>query len=187
MWNPSLVLAILSGIAIAAACGLRAFLPLFALGLAARFHWITLQPGVSWLATDHALWALGVATVVELAADKIPVVDHALDGIGTLIRPAAAWLGAYAMLGSWPTPWAQLAALVLGTSALLVHVAKAKLRLTSTAVTLGHANPLVSFAEDILSLVSVLIAVLIPIAVLLLIALVVVIVMRRRRRAVAVT
>jgi hypothetical protein len=182
MWNPSLVLAILSGIAIAAACGLRAFLPLFALGLAGRFHWLTLQPSVSWLATDHALWALGVATAVELAGDKIPVVDHALDVVGTFVRPAAAWLGAYAVLGVWPTPWAQIAALGLGTSALLVHGAKAKLRLTSTAVTLGHANPLVSFAEDLLALASVVIGVLVPIAVLVLIALVLAIVMRRRRR-----
>src|SRR6185503_10084137 len=155
MWNPSLLLAILSGVAIAAACGLRAFLPLFALGLAGRAHWITLQSGASWLSSDHALWALGVATVLELAGDKIPVVDHALDVVGTVLRPAAAWLGAYALLGSWPTPWPQIAALVLGTSALVVHGLKAKLRVASSVATLGHANPLVSFVEDLLALVSI--------------------------------
>jgi len=185
MMDPSLVLALLSGVAIAAACGLRAFLPLFVLGLAARADWLTLQPAVAWLGSDHALWALGTATVIEIAGDKIPVVDHALDVIGTALRPIAAWLGAYAVLGAWPTPWAQIAALGLGTSALLVHGLKAKLRLGSTALTLGHANPLVSFAEDLLALVSLAIALLLPIAALVLIAVLVMLVLRRRRAPVA--
>jgi len=82
---------------------------------------------------------------------------------GTVLRPAAAWLGAFAVLQAWPTPWAQIAALLLGTTALAVHGAKAKLRLGSSVVTLGHANPLVSTAEDVLTLMTMAVAILIPV------------------------
>ncbi|HYM80652.1 MAG TPA: DUF4126 domain-containing protein [Candidatus Limnocylindria bacterium] len=181
----SLGLALLSGVAIAAACGLRAFLPLFALGLAGRLGWVTLQPAVDWLAGDHALWALGVAMALEIAADKIPVVDHVLDLFGTVLRPAAAWLGAYAVLGAWPTPWAQLAALALGATALAVHGLKAKLRLGSTAVTLGQANPVVSIAEDVLAFLALLAAIVLPILALAIPLLLLWAFTRRSRRAVS--
>src|SRR5262249_25518316 len=107
--------------------------------------------------------ALAVASVVEIVGDKIPVVDHVLDLIGTVIRPAAAWLGAFAVLQAWPTPWAQIAALVLGTAALAVHGAKAKLRLGSSAVTMGHANPFVSMAEDLVTFVTMAVGILVPV------------------------
>lgn len=177
-------LALLSGIAVAAACGLRAFLPLFLLGLAGRADFIQLRSGAEWLATDLALIALGVATVLEVTADKIPVVDHALDVVGTALRPAAAWLGAYAVLQSWPTPWAQIAAIVLGTTALGVHALKAKLRIGSSAVTLGSANPIVSVIEDGLAFATMVVAVLAPVlAIIVPVALVMA--FRRRGRATA--
>jgi hypothetical protein len=143
--------ALLSGVAVAAACGLRAFLPLLALGLAARVGIIELRGGAQWLAGDLALAALGAATVIEIAGDKIPVVDHALDAVATVLRPAAAWLASFALLSGWPTPWAQIAALVLGTAALTLHGLKASLRLGSTATTLGAGNLLLSLLDDALA------------------------------------
>src|SRR5712691_1094566 len=145
-------LAIGAGIALAAACGLRAFLPLLVLGLAARGGLIDLAHPVGWLSSDPALIALGVATVLELAGDKIPVVDHALDAIGLVLRPASAFLASYALLIHWPAPWGQAAALLLALMALAIQGAKAKLRLGSTALTLGAFNPLVSVVEDVVSL-----------------------------------
>lgn len=164
--DTSMILAVLSGIAIAAACGLRAFLPLLLLGLAGRFELIPLKSDVAWLSGNHALIALALATALEIAADKIPVVDHALDTVSTVIRPAAGWLGAYAVLASWPAPWSQIAAVVLGSTALGVHSIKSGLRLGSSAATLGTANPLLSFAEDGLAVGLVAAAVLAPILVL---------------------
>ena len=65
----NVVLALSAGVALAAATGVRAFLPLFSLGLAARRGWAAIRPAEQWLAGDMALIALGTATVLELLAD----------------------------------------------------------------------------------------------------------------------
>ena len=161
---------------------MRAFLPLLLLGLAARAGWIELKPGLDWLETTHALWALGIATLLEIAGDKIPVVDHALDLIGTVVRPAAAWLGATAVLTAWPSPWGELTGLALGGVALIVHGLKAKLRLGSTVATAGHANPIVSTAEDLIAAGGALIAIVLPLLVLGFVAIFVWILARLRGR-----
>ena len=179
----SLWLALLAGVGIAAAAGLRAFLPLFVLGLAARAGLVDLHRSSEWLASDVALVALGVATVLEIAGDKIPIVDHALDLVATVIRPLAAWFGAYAMLVAWPAPWGQIAAAVLAVGALGLHAFKAQLRLGSTALTAGTANPFVSIVEDLTSLALVAAAVLyVPVLALLLVALAAWALRRRGRR-----
>lgn len=183
----SLVLALLAGIAIAAASGLRAFLPLLGLGLAARFAGLELHPGMRWLTSDVALIALATATLIEIAGDKIPVVDHALDAVATVVRPATAALATYGLLAHWPTPWAQILAVLLGGTALALHVVKAKTRLGSTALSLGFANPILSTIEDVVSITFVVIAFLAPVVVALLVLLLVLLLTRRHSvRAVAV-
>lgn len=167
--NAGLLFALLAGVGVAAAAGLRAFLPLFGIGLAARLGVITLKPGGEWLAGDLALVCLGTAAVVEILGDKIPVLDHALDALGAVIRPMAAAFGAYAVLIHWPTPWAQIAALILGGAAFGMNVVKAKVRLGSSVATLGHANPLISTAEDATATALILAAVFAPLLALLLV------------------
>lgn len=158
----NLILALATGVGLAAASGLRAFLPLLAVGLAGRHGLLHLQPAVEWLQSDAALWALAVATLLELIGDKVPVVDHVLDSIGTIVRPAAAWVATYAVFQDWGTPWAQLLAVAMGVGALAVHGAKAHTRLGSTAISLGHANPILSILEDAIAFALVAAAVLLP-------------------------
>ena len=88
--DPSMFIALIAGIGIAAAAGLRAFLPLFAMGIAQRFGIIGLHAKFEWLSSDVALVALGAATLIEVLADKVPVVDHFLDMAATFLRPIAA-------------------------------------------------------------------------------------------------
>jgi len=145
---PAAVTAMLAGVAIAAACGLRAFLPLLALSLGARAGLVHLAPAAGWLASDAALGALAVATLLEVLADKVPVVDHALDVVATFVRPAAAAIAAWSTFGTVHPALALVAAIVLGGGALGIHALKAKARLGSTALTLGHANPVLSAGED---------------------------------------
>ena len=129
----------------------------------------------------------GIATVVEIAGDKIPAVDHVLDAIGTPLRPAAGALLASSVLGTVSDP---LTAIVLGTavgapSALVPHAAKSALRAVSSATTGGVANPLLSLLEDLISVVTFIAAVLVPLLVVCLLGLTLWMASRwlRRRRA----
>ena len=176
----SLTLALLAGIAVSAACGLRAFLPLLAIGLGARFFGLPLQPALQWLKGDVSLVALGSATVLEIAGDKIPSVDHALDLVATFVRPVTAAIATYGLLVHWPSPWAQIVAVMLGGSALALHAAKSGTRVGSSVLSFGLVNPLLSVAEDVMSAALVVIAFLAPVLVALLLLLMFVAFTRRR-------
>lgn len=157
---PSLAL----GIGLAACAGIRAWLPLLLVGGLARWGVISLAPSFQFISGNRALILFGVATVVEIAGDKIPAVDHALDALSTVLRPAAGALLASSVLWSVSDP---LTALALGTavgapSALVPHAAKSTLRVASTAFTGGVANPLLSFLEDAAALVLFVITVVVP-------------------------
>ncbi len=150
--------ALLLGLGLAATSGLRAFLPLLALAAAFRFGAFGLQPtgNFAWLGSDFA-------TVVEVAGDKIPVVDHVLDSVGTLVRPAAGALAAGAVLNSNDPATGALIGLVVGAPlALGVHGAKATSRGASTVGTFGMANPLVSAIEDVVAIFVLVAAFFIP-------------------------
>ena len=159
-----LILAAVGGIAIAAACGLRAFLPLLVLAVGARVGLIHLDARAGWLAADPVLWMLSIAAVLEVLADKVPVLDHLLDVAATFVRPAAAAVVGWATFAALPAPLSTAAAIILGAGALGVHALKAKARLGSTALTLGHANPLLSVTEDTMAGGLSAMAVLMPIA-----------------------
>lgn len=158
---PSLAL----GIGLAACAGIRAWLPLLLVGGLARWGVISLAPSFQFISSNRALVLFGVATLVEIAGDKIPAVDHALDALSTVLRPAAGALLASSVLWSISDP---LTALALGTavgapSALVPHAAKSTLRIASTAFTGGLANPVLSFLEDAAALVMFALTVLLPI------------------------
>lgn len=180
MPDRSMILAILTGVALAAACGLRAFLPLLVAGVAARLGLIHLGTQFEWLAGNPALVALGLAAALEIAGDKIPVVDHALDLAGTVVRPVAAAFVVLGVMPHLPGPIAALIAVICGAGALGVHAVKAKARLGSTALTLGHLNPVLSFAEDGITMAIVALAVLIPVAAIAALAIVLWALSRRR-------
>lgn len=182
------ILPALLGIGLASATGLRTFLPLLMLGLAAKFGWfgVRLLDEMEWLASWPALGALAVAALVEFAGDKIPVVDHGLNTLGYLTRPAAGALAAASVFWAVDPTAAAVAGLVLGApAALAFNVAQTGVRTASTLSTAGLGNPLVSFIEDGVVAVSVLAAlaapVLAPVALILLTALLLWLVWRARR------
>lgn len=142
------------GLALAASCGLRAFMPLLAAGLAGRMGFQPLGESFAWLQETPALIALSVAVLVELVADKVPALDHALDAIQTPVRTVAGAVALAAVLAPCPT-WAKvLLGLVGGGAALGVHATKAAIRVGATSTTAGVANPFVSLLEDALCLAA---------------------------------
>jgi hypothetical protein len=175
---PSIGLAI----ALAACAGLRAWLPLLLAGGLARAGLLELGPQFQFLGSTKALLLFALATVLELAADKVPALDHALDALSTLLRPAAGALLAASVIGRVTDP---LTASALGVAvgapaALVPHAAKATLRAVSTSFTGGLANPVLSVFEDVATLVLFLLAVVVPVIVAATVVLAALWVMRRR-------
>lgn len=166
--------AVLLGLGLAASTGLNTFLPLLMLALAAHFNVfdVNLGEGFVWLSSDAALAALGIASLVEVVGDKIPVVDHALDTVGTVARPAAGALAAASVFGGDPTTAALLGLVIGAPTAFGFHVAKASTRVGASATTFGVANPILSVIEDALavgiSLLSLAFPWLVPVALVLL-------------------
>jgi hypothetical protein len=176
------------GVALAACAGLRTFLPLLGIGLAARFDLVSLGPGFDWLAGTPALVTLSVAVVLEILADKVPLLDHALDLVGTVAKPIAGGVVAAAPIADFSPLELSIAWIVAGGSlAALVHLGKSGLRVGSTLVTGGLGNPLLSLVEDVAAFVGLVLAFVLPIlaALAALAAIAVVAIVRRRRRVAA--
>jgi hypothetical protein len=156
------------GLGLASSSGLNTFLPLLMLGAAAKFSLFGVHLGGSyaWLGSDTALGVLALATIVEIAGDKIPAVDHALDVFGTFARPVAGSVAAASVFtGLDPALATVLGAAIGAPAALGFHAAKSGVRLTSSATTLGCANPFLSLLEDIAAFFLALAALLLPIVV----------------------
>jgi hypothetical protein len=163
MFPGSIILQVAAGAALAACCGLRAFLPPLVIGLASRLGvgglllgpGFELQESFAWMASTPALVVFGSALALEVLADKVPWVDHALDTVQTAVRPLAGGLVAAASLTDLdPLPAAVVGLLLGGSVAGGVHVAKANTRLLTTAGTGGLASPVVSLVEDGLALLG---------------------------------
>jgi hypothetical protein len=145
------LLAITVGIALAACSGLRAFLPLLATGLLARTGHYSVNVHLEWLSSTPALIALSVAALIEILADKVPALDHALDVAQTPVRTVSGALVAAAALAPFPTWAAVLLGVVAGsTTALSIHATKATVRAGSTVATGATANPILSIIEDVI-------------------------------------
>jgi hypothetical protein len=187
----------LTGLGLASAAGLNAYIPMLAMGLLSRFtDLLSVPPGWAWLENEWVMVILGVLLVIDMVADKIPAVDSINDIIQTVVRPASGGIvfgsGSASETVAITDPEAfvssgQWVPIVTGVViALLVHLAKAAVRPIANAATFGLAAPVLSTVEDGASIVLVLLAIVIPVLVVL--ALVVLTVLaivfvRRRRRA----
>ena len=138
------------GITLSAACGFRVFVPPLAMSLAAIYGHFPLSSGFEWLGTWEAAIALGIATILEVSAYYIPIVDNLLDtvqvpiavGIGTVIT--AATLGHSDPVLQWT-----LAVVAGGGTAGIMGTLAGFTRLASTGVTGGLGNFIVATIEAV--------------------------------------
>jgi hypothetical protein len=175
-------------IALAACAGLRAWLPLLLAGGMARFGLLDLGEPFHLIGSDKALALFTAATLIEILGDKVPAIDHALDALSTVVRPAAGAVLAASVFGRIADPLQALAlGVVVGApTALVPHAAKTALRAASTTFTAGLANPLISLVEDAATVALFVLAVIVPmfvVAALLVAALLLVRRVRSRYRA----
>lgn len=167
------LLSVALGIALAAAAGLRVFVPLFALGVAARAGYVPLADGFEWLARTPALIVLGTATLVEIVAYYVPYLDHLLDVIASPSAVLAGIVATAAVLTDMPPVVKWTVAIIAGGGAAgLVQGASVAARIGSTATTGGLGNFVLSSLETFGAVGTVILAIALP-----LLALLVVVVM----------
>jgi hypothetical protein len=173
------ILSILVGVGLSAACGFRVFVPLLVMNLAAISGHLQLAQGFQWLGTYPATIAFSVATCLEIAGYYIPWVDHLLDTIAT---PAAVIAGTIvtASMATDMSPFLKwtLAVIAGGGAAGLVQGTTVVSRGASTAATGGLGNPLVATLELAGAIITSLMAILAPVAVVALLVVVLIILAR---------
>lgn len=143
-----MMLALGMGVALAAACGFRVFVPLFVMSLAAKSGNLVIADSMQWATSDLAVFALGAATAVEIAGYYVPWVDNLLDSIAT---PAAVVAGTLAtgslLVGVDPVIQWGLALIAGGGAAAAVQTTTVATRAISSLTTGGLGNPAVSTVE----------------------------------------
>lgn len=164
-----IIFALCIGIAISAACGFRVFLPILIIGILQRFgnDWglpLTVPEGLSWAGNGFILLGLGIATILEITAFYIPWLDSLLDTISAPMAVIAGTVLTYCVLDDASDTSRILLSLIGGGgSAGVVAGTTALARGASTVLTAGLGNNVVATAENGLSIISVALALFIPV------------------------
>ena len=156
---------IFSAFGLSASAGLNAYIPLLVVALLGKFtNLITLKSPWNTLESWWVIGVLIVLSVVEFFADKVPAINHINDVIQTIVRPIAGAI-VFAASAKIITDVHPILAMIMGLFvAGIVHTVKsAAVRPAVTATTGGAANVPVSIAEDVVSTILSIIAVMMPV------------------------
>lgn len=176
-------LSIALGIGLAAATGLRLFLPMLIMSAAAYSGHLPLSEGFAWLGTPQALVMLGVAAVLEIVAYYVPGVDNLLDTIATPAALVAGTIVSAAVLTDLPPMLKWTTAIIAGGGiAGVTQGATAAVRAKSTLLTAGFGNAALATAELGGSLLLSIVALAAPLIALLLVVLLLALVYRLYRK-----
>jgi len=148
MAGTDLALSIALGVGLAAAVGLRVFVPMLVLSVAACSGHLTLSSGFAWLGTPAALLMLSVAALLEVLAYYIPGVDNLLDAIATPAALIAGTVVSAAVMTDLPPLVKWTTAVIAGGGAAgLTQGLTSLLRAKSTVMTAGLGNHVLASAE----------------------------------------
>jgi Domain of unknown function (DUF4126) len=176
----------LSAFGLSTAAGLNAYLPLLVVGLLARYtNLVHLTEPYSLLSSPVVLLVIAVLALLDFVGDKIPAVDHALHAVGLIVAPIAGAILFMAINGQAGAVSPLLAAICGVILAGGAHSARATARPLATVGTGGVANPVISFLEDVTSLVLSVVSIILPVLAFLLVvlfAVLMVLLFRRLRR-----
>ena len=183
---------------LAFASGLNAYLPLLAFAVSVRWlHLYKVNPSFSFTTQTWFIVALAILTILDLVADKIPLIEHVWNAIHTVVRPIAGALVAVAagshfisdthitatrtVIAASILPITGVGLLILflligGVLAALSHTTKSTTRLVSTIATAGFLNIVLSFLENVLVFIAILLSLFVPVIMLILLVLFVLIV-----------
>ena len=165
-----LMTALFLGIGLSASCGFRVFVPMLAASIAGHYNLIpfigTFDGNFAWLSSWPAIIAFGTASIAEILAYYIPLVDNFLDSVAS---PLAMIAGALLTTSVIPIDnevyrWI-LGIIVGGGSAGIVQSGTVLTRLFSSKATLTAGNPVVSTTENVAAVGGSVLSFIIPIAV----------------------
>lgn len=160
------LLSVFSAFGLSSAAGLNAYLPLLVVALLARFtDLVKLSPPWDVLTSWWVIGTLAVLLIIETLVDKVPAADTVNDIVNTMVRPAAGAVLFAANSGSLGEVHPVLALVCGLLIAGGVHAAKATARPVVTATTAGTGNWLVSTIEDIVSLVTTILSIVVPVVI----------------------
>lgn len=158
------LLDLLLGLSLSAACGFRVFAPLLAVSMAAVLGHVDFPANFDWAETDQALTVFAIATLIEVTGYYIPWFDHVLDIAAT---PAAVIAGTLITASAIPdmNPLVQwtLAIVAGGGAAGLTKGMTNILRIISTTISAGFANPVLATIELAIALTLAILAITAPI------------------------
>ena len=152
------------GLGLAASCGFRVFVPLLISNIASMAGIVHIGGGFEWMGSWPAFAIFLTATVAEIGAYYIPVLDNALDTVSIPLAAIAGTLLSVTFITDVP-PMVQwtLGIIVGGGSAAVIKTGASMARLKSTAFTAGLANWIIATIEHIASIVMSVLTILIPI------------------------
>lgn len=140
------------GIALSAASGFRVFVPLLISNLAVKFGLFSVAQNFAWMGSTQATIILAIATILELSAYYVPLLDNLLDSIAA---PAAVVAGtllttSFLKIDDPVIQWG-LGIIAGGGVAGTIQAGTSLLRLGSTKFTGGLGNSTLATVENGLS------------------------------------
>lgn len=143
-----MLLAIMVGLGLSAACGFRVFVPALVAAIALRCGQLQVSSEFAWLGSNIAIIALAIGTLAEICAYFFPFIDNALDAIALPCAVIAGTVLGGAMVSDVAPflKWS-MALIAGGGAAASIHVGMAKVRALSSTTTAGIANPVVAGVE----------------------------------------
>ncbi|MBL7771144.1 MAG: DUF4126 domain-containing protein [Flavipsychrobacter sp.] len=177
-----ILLAIGLGISLSACCGFRVFLPLLVTSVAMRAGWLPVSGSEQWMGSWAAILSFGLASLLEIGAYYIPVLDNLLDTIATPLAVGAGTLLAASFLpvGDWdPMLRWGLGIVAGGGIAGTIQLGTSAIRLFSTKTTGGTGNAIVATGEHLTAGVGAVLALLLPVLMAILALLLVIFVLYR--------
>jgi len=158
------IVTILIGIGLSAASGFRVFVPLLGVSIASLAGLLELSSDFTWIGSLPAVIAFSLATLVEIGAYYVPWVDNALD---TIASPLAVVAGVVLSVSVYadmsPMLKWSLALIAGGGVAGLVQTGTISMRAISSGTTGGFGNFIIASFEFLGSIVTTVLAIIVPV------------------------
>ncbi len=164
--DKEVIAAVALGIGLSASAGFRVFVPLFVASIAAHTGFLPVNEGFHWLAGWPAMICFGTATLVEIIAYYVPVVDNLLDSITTPLSIMAGTLMLTSVLPVDNEFLRWIGGFVFGGgTAATIQAGSVLTRLASTKLTAGVGNHAVATGEHTAAISTSLLSLVIPVIV----------------------